>query len=78
MCAKGCEKIKKYTCSTPQQPPALVAFAKYQNIEKLTYEILIELVDHIKVYENGNISVKIKRISIRKKSCSLITIRVLY
>ncbi len=41
-----------------QQHPALVAFAKYQNIEKLTREILIELVDHIKVYENGNISVK--------------------
>ena len=35
-------------------------FAKYQNIEKLTREILIELVDHIKVYENGNISVHFK------------------
>ena len=43
-----------------QEHPALVAFAKYQNIEKLTREILIELVDHIKVYENGNISVKFK------------------
>ena len=43
-----------------QQHPALVAFAKYQNIEKLTREILIELVDHIKVYENGNISVHFK------------------
>ena len=43
-----------------QQHPALAAFAKYQNIEKLTREILIELVDHIKVYENGNISVKFK------------------
>lgn len=38
--------------------PALVAFMKYQNISALTREILIELVDHIKVYENGNISVK--------------------
>ncbi len=46
--------------SVDQQHPALVAFAKYQNIEKLTREILIELVDHIKVYENGNISVKFK------------------
>ena len=40
--------------------PALVAFMKYQNIEKLNREILIELVDHIKVYENGNLSVKFK------------------
>ena len=31
---------------------------KYQNISTLTREILIELVDHIKGYENGNISVK--------------------
>lgn len=40
--------------------PALVAFMKYQNIDKLTREILVELIDHIKVYENGNISVKFK------------------
>lgn len=40
--------------------PALVAFMKHQNISTLTREILIELVDHIKVYENGNISVKFK------------------
>ena len=40
--------------------PALVAFMKYQNIYKLTREALIDLVDHIKVYENGNISVKCK------------------
>jgi len=40
--------------------PALVAFMKYQNIDKLSREILIELVDYIKVYENGNISVKFK------------------
>lgn len=40
--------------------PALVAFMKYQNIETLNREILIELVEHIKVYENGNISVKFK------------------
>ena len=28
-----------------------------RNIEKLTRDILIELVDHIKVYEGGNISI---------------------
>lgn len=40
--------------------PALVTFIKYQNIDKLTRDILIDLVEHIKVYENGNISVKVK------------------
>ena len=40
--------------------PALVAFMKYQNIETLNREILIELVDHIKVYESGNIKIKFK------------------
>ena len=33
---------------------------KYQNIKTLNREILIELVDHIKVYENGNIKIKFK------------------
>ena len=40
--------------------PALVAFMKYQNIDTLTRDILVELVDYIKVYENGNISVRFK------------------
>jgi DNA invertase Pin-like site-specific DNA recombinase len=40
--------------------PFLVAFRKFENIDKLTREVLIELVDHIKVHENGNISVKLK------------------
>ena len=38
--------------------PALVAFMKFENIDSLSREILIELIDHIKVYENGNISVR--------------------
>jgi len=33
---------------------------KYQNIITLSREILIKLVDHIKVYKNGNVSVKFK------------------
>ena len=33
---------------------------KYQNIDALNREILVELVAYIKVYENGNISVKFK------------------
>ena len=43
-----------------KEHPALVAFKKYQNIDALSRELLIELVDYIKVYENGNISVKFK------------------
>ena len=37
--------------------PFLTAFRQYQNIDTLTRDILIELVDHIKVYEGGNISI---------------------
>ena len=40
--------------------PFLVAFKKFENIDKLTREVLIELIDCIKVHENGNISVKFK------------------
>ncbi len=44
----------------PESPPALVAFAIYQSIETLTREILTDLADRIKVYENGNISAHFK------------------
>ena len=37
--------------------PFLTAFRQYQNIDKLTRDILIELVDHIKIYEGGYISI---------------------
>ena len=40
--------------------PFLVAFRKYENTDQLTRDILIELVDIIKVYENGNIVIKLK------------------
>ncbi|OYP03017.1 hypothetical protein CG709_10505 [Lachnotalea glycerini] len=40
--------------------PFLSAYRKYENIDRLTRDILIELVDHIKVFENGSISVKLK------------------
>jgi site-specific DNA recombinase len=42
------------------ESPCLTTFLKYRNIDKLTREILGELIDHIKVYEGGNISVKFK------------------
>lgn len=37
--------------------PFLATFRQYQNIEKLMRDVLIELVDHIKVYEGGSISI---------------------
>lgn len=40
--------------------PFLSAFRQYQNIEKLTRGVLIELVECVKIHENGNISVKFK------------------
>jgi hypothetical protein len=40
--------------------PFLASFRKYENINKLTRDILIELVNTIKVYENGNISIRFK------------------
>lgn len=43
-----------------KEHPALVAFMKFENINSLSREIVIELIDHIKVYENGNISVRFK------------------
>lgn len=35
----------------------LAMFRQYQNIDKVTRDVLIELVDHIRVYEGGNISI---------------------
>lgn len=42
------------------ESPCLAAFKKSENIDRLTREVLIELVDHIKVHENGNIIIKFK------------------
>ena len=49
---------------------------KYQNIETLNREILIELVDYIKVYENGNISVKFKFADELRKIAEYIEINI--
>ena len=40
--------------------PFLTTFRKHENIGKLTRDCLIELVEHIKVYEGGDISVSFK------------------
>ena len=37
--------------------PFLAAFRQYQNIDKLTRDVLIELVDRIVIYEGGYISI---------------------
>lgn len=53
-------KERELANGVDNEHPALVAFMKHQNIETLNREILIELVDYIKVYENGNINVRFK------------------
>ena len=40
--------------------PFISVFKKYQNIDTLTREILTELLDHVKIYEGGDISIKFK------------------
>lgn len=38
----------------------LAAFRSHENIATLTREVLTQLVDHIKVYENGNINIRFR------------------
>ena len=40
--------------------PFITAFTKHQNIDLLTREILTELIDHVKIYEGGDISIRFK------------------
>ena len=40
-----------------EEPPLLAAFRQQQNLDKLTRDILIELVDHITVHEGGKIQI---------------------
>ena len=54
------EERAELASGVDNEHPALVAFMRYQNIDELTRDILVELVDYIKVYENGNISVRFK------------------
>ena len=39
------------------EAPFLAAFRRFQNIETLTRDVLLELVDHIDIYEGGKISI---------------------
>lgn len=54
------EEKKVFEKGIDKENPLLESFRKYENIDILTRGILIELVDKITVYENGNISIKFK------------------
>ncbi len=60
----GIEKLsqerQEFANDASSENPFLTAFSKNENIEELTRGILIELVDCIKIHENGNISVIFK------------------
>lgn len=51
------EEIAEFEKGVDTENPFLAAFRQYQNINTLTRDVLVELVDHIKVYEGGNISI---------------------
>jgi DNA invertase Pin-like site-specific DNA recombinase len=40
--------------------PFLATFRKHEGIDKLTREILVELVDHVRVYDGGDVAVRFK------------------
>ena len=40
--------------------PFIATFKKYQNIDRLTREVLAELLDHVKIFEGGDISIRFK------------------
>jgi hypothetical protein len=52
------EERKKLQNNADPEDAYLTAYRKFKTLNKLTREVLMELVDHIKVHENGNISVK--------------------
>lgn len=54
--------------------PLLATFRKHQNIDKLTRDILIELVEQIKIYENGNISITFRFADELRRICEFIEI----
>ncbi len=50
-------EIESVEDSFREESPFLTAFKKYQNVTVITRELLIALVDHIEVYEGGNIKI---------------------
>ncbi len=53
------EKEELEKCADAENP-LLITFRQHQNIDKLTRDVLIALVDCIKIHENNNITVKLK------------------
>ena len=45
---------------TDTENPFLTAFKTHKNIDRLTREVLIAFVEHIRVYENGSIDIRLK------------------
>ncbi len=53
-------KAERAELEKDAENPFLTTFSQHENIDKLTRDILIELIDHIKVYEDGNISITMR------------------
>ena len=43
--------------SANSEVPFLAAFRRYETAAELTRDVLVDLVDHIKIFEGGNISI---------------------
>jgi hypothetical protein len=54
------------------EEPILATFRKYENITQLTREVLIDLIDEIKVHENRSITVKFKFADRMSEICKII------
>lgn len=54
------DKREELDRSNELENPVLKAYRKSGNINELTRDILIQLVDHIRIYENGSICVKLR------------------
>lgn len=54
------DKREELDRSNELENPVLKAYRKSGNINELTRDILIQLVDHIRIYENGSVCVKLR------------------
>ena len=53
-------ELDAYRSESPEQNPFLTYFLAHRNIEKLTREVVVELIDMIYVHEGGEITIKFK------------------
>lgn len=54
------EEIQKYTESTSVENQFITHFLKYKNIDSLTREVVVELIEMIYVHEGGTVTVEFK------------------